>query len=831
MKLTACLIIRNESANLERCLASIRPHVDEIVILDTGSTDDSPRIAKRYADKWEQWTGCNDSAGHITDFSAARNRNLAMATGDAVAWFDGDDEVLGGENLRKLASEAPRGPGGSFSVLAAYEYDHDEAGRVVTLQWRERIVGPPSRFEWRGPVHEGLLGKAGCDPAHSQTDKFRVVHRRRQSGKGGVGDRNLRILRAWFAANGEADVRLMHYFGAELLANKHIGEAMHWFRRHALMSNWSDERCLSLLHLARIHLAFGDGTEAARYATEAMTTKSWPEPFWIMGQAYCVLSEQGIDAEHNLRRGAHFLEHGLDMAESATLLMRDPTARFEAHAWLSTARAKLGDGNGAIKHAELALAGAPQMADVRERLKAWQTERTQNEVRAGMVKLHELGALTREGGVAMEGILRGEFKVERERVNAPQEGSLAEMRKRWELEDVHAQERKRRQFKEPVSLPAADREARVKWGDGPAPLRIAFFLGHQLEPWTPETLERDGMGGSETMAWEMSKRLAKLGHQVAVYGHCDGAAVYKGVSWFDSSLFAEHAHHERDVLIVSRQAAAVTLPHSAAARVLWVHDVHVGPDFTPDIAIKYDFIWCLSNWHREFFLHTYPWLPPRKVEVTRNGIDPDRFRRSDERAVPRNPHRAIYSSSPDRGLAEAVAAWPAVRARVPDAELHCYYGFDNWDRTLELCGDSPHPPCSRAARDALKAAIERTEGVVMRGRVNGKQLAEAMLGAGVWAYSTWFSETSCITAMEAQAAGLRCVAPPLAALAETVHPSARTWTGDFVADVISAMSLPPLQIQVPFDLDSLAREWQDRLNNLASDAAKNVVQKFVEAAE
>lgn len=794
MKLSACLIIRDEAANLDRCLASIRPHVDEICILDTGSTDDSPRIARKYADKWEQWTGCNDSDGRIADFSAARNRNLAQATGDAVLWLDGDDELVGGESLRKLASEAPRGPSGCFSVLAAYEYDHDEAGRVTVMQWRERLVGRPDMFEWRGPVHEGLLGKAGGEPAHSQTELFRVVHRRRQSAKGGVGDRNLRILRAWFAANGEADVRLMHYFAAELLANKHIGEAMYWFRRHALMSNWSDERCLSLMHLARIHLAFGDGQEAVRYATEAMTTKSWPEPFWLMGQAWCMMSEQGIDAEHNLRRGAYFLERGLELPNADTLLMSDPTARYEAHAWLSTARAKQGDGASAIKHAELALAGAPHMADVRERLKAWQTERTQNEVRAGMVKLHELGALTREGGVAMEGILRGEFKVERQQRQL--ERKMTTVRR-----DVYERD------------------------DGK--LRIAFYLGHQLEPWTPETLERDGMGGSETMAWEMAKRLAKLGHFVSVYGHCpDGQdGTYSGVAWHDARVFDGA---ECDILIVSRQAAAVTLPHSAKARVLWVHDVHVGPDFTPELAVKYDFIWCLSNWHKEFFCSVYPWLPKEKVEVTRNGIDPARFRGRD---VVRHPHRAIYSSSPDRGLQAAVDAWPAVRARVPDAELHCYYGFDNWERSLELGGENGIPHCSRAALEKLKAAVASTPGVAMGGRVNQQELADAMLGSGVWAYSTWFSETSCITAMEAQAAGLVCVAPPIAALAETViH---RTWSGDFVRDVSEAMltanglAVDPEQ----FSLDSLAKEWEHRLNKLAQDAAVNVVPKFMEAEE
>jgi glycosyltransferase involved in cell wall biosynthesis len=805
MKISACLIIRDEAANLARCLESIRHHVDEICVLDTGSTDSSPQIAQHYAHKWEQWTGCNDSDGRIADFSAARNRNLAQATGDAVLWLDGDDELQGGESLRKLASEAARGPSGDFSVLAAYEYDHDEVGRVTVLQWRERLVGRPERFEWRGPVHEGLLGKAGCEPAHTQTDAFKVVHRRRASGKGGVGDRNLRILRAWFAKHGEADVRLMHYFGAELLANKHIGEAMYWLRRHALMSNWSDERCLSLLHLARIHLAFGDGQEAARYASEAMTTKSWPEPFWLMGQAWCLMSEQGIDAEHNLRRGAHFLQQGLELADADTLLMNDPTARFEAHAWLSTARAKQGDGAGAIKHAELALAGAPQMSDVRERLKAWQTERTQNEVRAGMVKLHELGALTREGGVAMEGILRGDFKVERTRATLPGRHGAADARV------VHAHE-------EVGSTPTAATK-----------LRIAFYLGHQLEPWTPETLERNGMGGSETMAWEMAKRLAKLGHHVHVYAHPerdvpDGQR-FEGVYWHDASAFTVAT--DCDVLIVSRQAAAVTLPHSAAARVLWVHDVHVGPDFTPAIAVKYDFIWCLSNWHKEYFCSVYPWLPKEKVEVTRNGIDPARFRGRD---VVRHPHRAIYSSSPDRGLQAAVDAWPAVRAQVPDAELHCYYGFENWEHSLAAIGDHPDPHCNRAALNALKVAIVKTPGVVLHGRVNGQQLADAMLSANVWFYPTWFSETSCITAMEAQTAGLVCVAPPIAALRETVRDDNRWWSGNLAKDVVEAFdrlrSTP-----VDFSLDSLAESWQHRLNKLARDATSNVVPKFMEPAQ
>lgn len=797
MKISACLIIRDESRTLERCLASIRPHVDEICVLDTGSVDDSPVIAKRFADKWELFSGCNDENGLIADFSAARNRNLAMASHEALLWLDGDDELQGGEHLRRLVSEAP---GSCWSYLAEYEYDHDAAGRPVTMQWRERMVAPAQGFEWRGPVHEGLLGRAGTVPTTVMTQAIRVVHHRRKSNKPTDPGRNLRILENWFEKNGEADARLMHYYGAELLVNRRIGEAMYWFRRHVQMAPWSDERCLSLLGMARVYLAIGDYTEAARWALDATATKSWPEPWWLLGQAYCSLAEQrGVgNSDYNVRRGLHALEQGfrLDSDQSRTLLMNDPTARHEAHAWLSAAYAKLGRIDEAIASVEKGLAGKPEHDVMRENHSTWRTARARERGAAAAAELVELGAMPPEGQVIIRATMLGEFKAE---------------------------------------LTAPKQLERPKLPEGK--LDIVFFLGHQLEAWTPRTLEANGMGGSETMAWEMSKRLVALGHAVRVYAHCDAQhpeGNYDGVEWFDERRYA---HLSCDLLICSRRAdAAVNPTVRAVARVLWVHDVHCGNTLTPHVAVKLDMIWCLSQWHRSAFLECYPWLAKQKVEVTRNGIDPKRFKATD---VVRNPHRAIYSSSPDRGLAAAVAAWPDVRSRIPDAELHCFYGFENWDRTLELMGDHPNENCNRAARDALKRAIADTPGIVMRGRVNGAELAREMLTASVWCYPTWFSETSCITAMEAQAAGLVCVCPPVAALSETVLQ--RIWVeGDLPKAMhqASGMALSghfesrerAKRVAHGFDLslDALAESWQARLNKLVTDARANVVPAFSE---
>ena len=80
------MIVKNEAAHLEKCLSTARPHVDEIVIVDTGSTDGTRAIARRYADVFDEieWP---DS------FSVARNHSFDLASGDYIIWLDGDEHI------------------------------------------------------------------------------------------------------------------------------------------------------------------------------------------------------------------------------------------------------------------------------------------------------------------------------------------------------------------------------------------------------------------------------------------------------------------------------------------------------------------------------------------------------------------------------------------------------------------------------------------------------------------------------------------------------------------------------------------------------------------
>jgi tetratricopeptide (TPR) repeat protein len=86
-KLSICMIVKDEEKNLKRCLKSVRSIVNELIVVDTGSKDNSISVAKNFGAKVSRFTWCDD-------FSAARNEALKHATGDWIFQIDADEELL-----------------------------------------------------------------------------------------------------------------------------------------------------------------------------------------------------------------------------------------------------------------------------------------------------------------------------------------------------------------------------------------------------------------------------------------------------------------------------------------------------------------------------------------------------------------------------------------------------------------------------------------------------------------------------------------------------------------------------------------------------------------
>lgn len=296
-------------------------------------------------------------------------------------------------------------------------------------------------------------------------------------------------------------------------------------------------------------------------------------------------------------------------------------------------------------------------------------------------------------------------------------------------------------------------------------MKIALWTGTAWEPWSPASLDKGGIGGSETAAIHMARELARLGHEVTCFGtHTGFEGTYDGVAYRNyEAVLTDSSLLDCDVLISSRDKRVLRLRPAARLKVLWVHDIHVGDDWENDLN-GFDRIWCLTQWHRQTFRSYYPQVAPAKITVIRNGIDPARF----EQVVPHSERKAkfVYSSSPDRGLSVLLDLWPEIRRLRDDAELHVYYGFDTWEKMATR---------NKVAQAQISWFKERLTGpkaeesrIFYHGRVGQVELATAQAETLVWAYPSDFKESFCITALEAQAAGAVPVTTRLAALAETV---------------------------------------------------------------
>src|SRR3990167_9487943 len=152
VRLSLCMIVRDNASTLGACLASIRPWVDEMVVVDTGSKDSTPQIARDLGACVYDFKWCDD-------FSAARNESLRHARGEWLFWMDSDD-TIDAENARRLRELAygmhkPCILGYVMQVHCPGRDDDVGEGMTVVDHIKMFRNHPQLRFEFR--IHEQVL--------------------------------------------------------------------------------------------------------------------------------------------------------------------------------------------------------------------------------------------------------------------------------------------------------------------------------------------------------------------------------------------------------------------------------------------------------------------------------------------------------------------------------------------------------------------------------------------------------------------------------------------------------------------------------------------------
>ena len=222
------MIVKNEEDVLARCLESAAGVVDEIIVVDTGSTDRTREVAARftrqiYSFPWRD------------DFAAARNESFSHASMDYCMWLDADDVLLEADQAALLALKETLDPAVSV-VMAPYHTGFDEGGRVTFSYYRERLIKNRAGMRWDGAVHEAVtpLGKV-------LYADFAVTHRKTRPSDP---DRNLRIYQAQLDAGKKLEPRHQFYYGRELYYHRRWSEALAVFEKFLADGQGWVENCI-----------------------------------------------------------------------------------------------------------------------------------------------------------------------------------------------------------------------------------------------------------------------------------------------------------------------------------------------------------------------------------------------------------------------------------------------------------------------------------------------------------------------------------------------------------------------------------------------------------
>lgn len=198
------MIVKNESAVLGRCLDSIADAVNEIIIVDTGSEDDTKKIAAAYTDKIYDFTWQDN-------FSAARNFSFSKGTMDYCLWLDADD-VVPPDSRQKLLRLKETLDADTDVVMLPYAAAFHSDGTPSFIYYRERLVRNHAGYQWSGHVHECIA------PSGKIIYEDIVIEHRKPAG-GGSGGRNLAIYERMQDDGIELNARDRFYYARELFYN------------------------------------------------------------------------------------------------------------------------------------------------------------------------------------------------------------------------------------------------------------------------------------------------------------------------------------------------------------------------------------------------------------------------------------------------------------------------------------------------------------------------------------------------------------------------------------------------------------------------------------
>ena len=268
MGISVALICRNSSDRIERCLQSVMA-ADEIIVIDTGSDDNTMEIARKYTDKVYEYWGCNEDGkkdGLFANFADARNKAIEYCTQSHIFTIDSDEELHPGgmEQMKKFN-------GVSMSIKCI-------SGVTGEIHRQPRLYMRHPNIYWKGAAHNYLTCPAG-DMSDVTITYWPNNQKKRDP------DRTMRILSRWVENNPEECTRELYYLAKEYYKRGWWEKAAITLEKYIKLSTFDAEKADAYVFLSRCLVALNRYKEALNACYGAIhINPEFEEALRLMGE-------------------------------------------------------------------------------------------------------------------------------------------------------------------------------------------------------------------------------------------------------------------------------------------------------------------------------------------------------------------------------------------------------------------------------------------------------------------------------------------------------------------------------------------------------------------
>jgi hypothetical protein len=340
-----------------------------------------------------------------------------------------------------------------------------------------------------------------------------------------------------------------------------------------------------------------------------------------------------------------------------------------------------------------------------------------------------------------------------------------------------------------------------------------FVANGGFSSWCGSTLEKSGIGGSETYIIEMARYIQKNGvfntvvfcntpdkqdeiFENTLYTHLDNYCKFISKTQINTCLVSRYSEY-----------LPVTFEGLVENVYLVVHDLSPSGIVIP-MNNKLKNIFCLTEWHASYFSKIFPQLKSITVPFYHGQSFDTNLKQE------KIPFKFIYSSFPNRGLLHLLEIWPEIYTKEPKSTLHIYCNLDQeWVNKVE-----PEKIIKIKVLLNLYNTRKYNLGIYSHGWVNKNVLQESWKTSDFWVYPCTFEETFCLTALECAISKTLAITNNLAGLENTVSDRGVVVLGDPSTDEWKETVLK----EIFFYLDSKNKKMKDDLINKNYEWAINL---------